>query len=41
MSVKGTETRTVEMSCLSASLYCTADTGHMKQDCESEEHEMM
>lgn len=37
----GTETITVEMSCVSASLYCTADTGHMKQERESEEHEMM
>lgn len=31
----------VKVSCLSASLTCTADGGHMKQDCETEEQKLM
>lgn len=37
--LKGIETVIVKVSCLSPSLTCTADGGHMKQDRESEEQE--
>lgn len=40
-ALKGTETGTVKVSCLSASLTCTADGDHMKQDWETGEQEMM
>lgn len=39
--LKETETVTLRVSCFSANLTCTADGGHMKQDRESEEQEMM